>query len=137
MVYANARQASEADALLEPTETWAFAQCGSFPFVIVGGYNRDPGPVLGRWQNGTAMWAPIAGPWQSSTRAELVGLVLGRCIRRPIHVGIDNKTVVDKANAANMKAKKVQDDKEQKLVGPRVRLQMMMTTMSDCHSVFK
>ena len=42
------------------------------------------------------MWAPLRGNWQSSTRAELAALVLAMHINMPLHMGIDNKTVVDK-----------------------------------------
>ena len=50
------------------------------------------------WAGGTAMWAPLNGTWHSSTRAELAALVMAMQIKAPIHIGIDNKTVVDKAN---------------------------------------
>ena len=47
---------------------------------------------------GTAMYAPLPGVWHSSTRAGLAALVMAVHIDHPIHIGIDNKTVVDKAN---------------------------------------
>ena len=43
------------------------------------------------------MWAHLRGSWHSSTRAELAALLLAIHIQEPLHIGIDNKAVVDKA----------------------------------------
>ena len=51
-----------------------------------------------QWKGGVAMWAPLTGTWQSSTRAELAAMVLAMHMNTPILVGIDNRTVVDKGN---------------------------------------
>ena len=50
------------------------------------------------------MWALLVDQWHSSTRAELAGLVMAMQATVPIHVGIDNKAVVDKANMLITKA---------------------------------
>ena len=47
----------------------------------------------GRWNEGTAMWSPLLGLWQTAARAELAALVMAMHIR----IGIDNKAVVDRA----------------------------------------
>ena len=43
------------------------------------------------------MWAPLKRCCESSTRAELAALVLAMHMDVPMHIGIDNKPVVDKA----------------------------------------
>ena len=48
-----------------------------------------------KWENGTAMWAPMEGQWFSSARAELMGLITAMLLPVPIHVGIDNANVVN------------------------------------------
>ena len=53
---------------------------------------------------GMAMYFPLCGPWHSSTRAEAGALILAAQINRPIHIGIDNKAVVDKSNQILRKA---------------------------------
>ena len=60
------------------------------------------------WNGGTAMWAPLKGAWQSSTRAELAALVLALHIKEAMHFGIDNKAVVDKSNQLIARAKQLQ-----------------------------
>ena len=50
------------------------------------------------WQGGLAMFAPLMGCWHTSTRAELAALVMAMNAQTAIHIGIDNKTAVDKAN---------------------------------------
>ena len=50
------------------------------------------------WKGGHAFWAPLRGLWQTAARAELAALVLASHCAKPIHIGIDNKGVVDKAN---------------------------------------
>ena len=54
-----------------------------------------------------AMWGPLKGMWQSSTRAELAALVIAMHIEVPLHIGIDNKAVVDKATALIEKARQI------------------------------
>ena len=49
-----------------------------------------------QWENGIAMYAPMPGPWHSSTRMELAGLIMAAQAKFPIHVCIDNKAVVDR-----------------------------------------
>ena len=44
------------------------------------------------------MWAPLCGKWHSSGRAELAALVMAAHARIPIHIGLDNRGVVNKAN---------------------------------------
>ena len=51
------------------------------------------------------MWAPLLGLWQSAYRAELAALLLVSYHKSPLHVGIDNKGVVDKACILIQKAK--------------------------------
>ena len=41
---------------------------------------------------------PIPGQINSSTRSEAHGLLVALCTKGPVHIGIDNKAVVDKAN---------------------------------------
>ena len=60
--------------------------------------------LVEEWPGGTAMWSPLRGTWHSSTRAELAALLLALHIEEPLHIGIDNKTLVDKANALIKKA---------------------------------
>eukprot|EP00973_Karenia_brevis_P007575 1026279-Karenia_brevis.AAC.1 len=43
-------------------------------------------------------YAPLRGPSTSSTRPELLALILATLAPRAIHMGIDNLTVVRKAN---------------------------------------
>ena len=50
-----------------------------------------------QWEQGVAMFAPMPGPWHSSNSRELAGLIMAAQASLPIHVGIDNKAVVDKA----------------------------------------
>eukprot|EP00973_Karenia_brevis_P038927 5374199-Karenia_brevis.AAC.1 len=47
--------------------------------------------------NGLEGWTALAGPSTSSTRAEVLGLNLALLSPLPVHAGIDNKSVVDKA----------------------------------------
>ena len=49
-----------------------------------------------KWNDGLAMWGPLKGMWQSSTRAELAALVIAMHIEVQLHVGIDNRAVVEK-----------------------------------------
>ena len=56
------------------------------------------------------MWGPLKGLWHSSTRAELAGLVMAAHTNRPLHIGIDNKAVVDKANLLKSKAEKLEEE---------------------------
>ena len=60
-----------------------------------------------RWEAGTAWWAPLLGPWHTSTRAELAGLSLAMSSTQPINIGVDNKAVVDKANMLIDRAKQL------------------------------
>ena len=50
-----------------------------------------------QWEQGVAMWAPLCGNWHSSGRAELAALTMAAHLPWPVHLGIDNKAVVDKA----------------------------------------
>lgn len=49
------------------------------------------------WEGGSAYWSPLLGTWQAAARAELAALMLASTCQIPIHIGIDNKAVVDKA----------------------------------------
>ena len=51
------------------------------------------------------MSSPLCGPWHSSTRAEAGALIIAAQIDRPIHIGIDNKAVVDRSNQMIARAK--------------------------------
>ena len=42
---------------------------------------------------------PIPGEINSSTRSEAHGLLVSTCSKGPVHIGIDNKAVVDRANS--------------------------------------
>ena len=59
------------------------------------------------------MFFPLYGPWHSSTRAEAAALVLAAQLNRPIHVGIDNKAVVDKSNLLIRKARQSKTGQEE------------------------
>ena len=48
-----------------------------------------------KWTSGTALWAPMYGVWYSSARTELMGLITAMLLPIPVHVGIDNSTVVN------------------------------------------
>lgn len=63
-----------------------------------------------KWRHGTAMWACLHGPWHSSHRAELSALVVAMHAQRAIHIGIDNKAVVDKARQLIQLGKKAEAD---------------------------
>ena len=54
-----------------------------------------------QWERGVAMWGPLNGNWHSSGRAELAALVPITHFGYPIHIGIDNKAVVDMGAAIN------------------------------------
>ena len=64
-----------------------------------------------QWTHGIAYWAPIVGPWQSSTRAELAGMTLAMNLLVPLSLGIDNKAVVDKGTLLIEKAREMGRDK--------------------------
>lgn len=65
------------------------------------------------WNGCRAMWAPIYGVWHSSTRAELAVLVMATHTKSPIHIGIDNKAVVEKAMRIIEIAKRIAQGKEE------------------------
>ena len=48
--------------------------------------------------NDLARWGPLAGFATSSTRNELAAAIMGLLMPRPVHIGSDSKTFVDKAN---------------------------------------
>ena len=48
------------------------------------------------------------GPWHSSARAELVAMILASHYPHPVHIGLDNQAVVDKASLLVAMARDIQ-----------------------------
>ena len=59
-----------------------------------------------KWKEGIALWVPLIGLWFSTARTELAAAIMTACSPIPAHIGIDNQSVVDKANKLILIARK-------------------------------